>query len=72
MTEIGGQAAIYIEPNNPEQATEIIADHLPNLGILKSQGIVNARRFTAEKMVLEYTALYQKTIREKCHEKSRK
>jgi glycosyltransferase involved in cell wall biosynthesis len=65
MTEVGGQAAIYIEPNNPKQAAATIVDRLPTLEMFKSKGIANAKKFTAEKMILDYINLYQKAISEK-------
>lgn len=70
MTEVGGAAAIYIEPNHPERAAATIVDRLARLEMFKSKGIANAKKFTAEKMILDYIDLYQKAINEKCIEKS--
>lgn len=65
MTEIGGEAAIYIEPNHYEQAAETIIEFLSKLESFKSKGIANAQKFSTEKMILEYITLYQQAINEK-------
>ncbi|NCS48670.1 MAG: glycosyltransferase family 4 protein [Microcystis aeruginosa G13-05] len=65
MTEVGGEAAIYINPTNPEEAAEIIAGRFPILKSLKQKGILNAQKFTADKMITSYLELYQTAIFEK-------
>jgi glycosyltransferase involved in cell wall biosynthesis len=62
MTEVGGEAAIYINPINPQQAAETIADCLPLLESLKQKGLLNAQRFTPETMISSYIQLYQDAI----------
>ncbi|MBW4571463.1 MAG: glycosyltransferase family 4 protein [Tolypothrix carrinoi HA7290-LM1] len=65
MNDVGGEAAIYIEPDNPQSAAEKIIYHLDTLETLKSKGFINSQRFTAEKMIDEYVELYQQAIDEK-------
>jgi glycosyltransferase involved in cell wall biosynthesis len=65
MNDVGGEAAIYIEPNNPEQAADKILDYLPAIESFKLQGLANSRRFTAEKMMEKYIELYRQAIAEK-------
>jgi glycosyltransferase involved in cell wall biosynthesis len=65
MNYIGGDAAIYIEPDNHEQAAETILHSLPILETLKLKGLTNCQRFTSEKMINEYIALYQQAIDER-------
>ena len=62
MTEVGGEAAIYIEPNLPEKAAETIAGCLPILESFKQKGILNAQYFNPEKMIFSYIQLYQDII----------
>jgi len=65
MTEVGGEAAIYINPTNPEEAAEIIARCLPILESLRKKGILNVQRFTIQQMISSYIQLYQDAIRNK-------
>ena len=59
MTEVGGDAAIYINPDRPEQAAREIARKLPNVSKLKQAGLINVRRFTSQRMLESYVELYQ-------------
>jgi glycosyltransferase involved in cell wall biosynthesis len=59
MTEVGGDAAIYINPNCPEEAAREIANNLKNVSKLKQAGLINAQRFTSQKMLSSYIELYQ-------------
>ncbi|MDY7012266.1 MAG: glycosyltransferase family 1 protein [Cyanobacteriota bacterium] len=65
MTDIAGEAAIYINPNHPEEAAEKIARSLPKLKSLTKEGIANARKFTLDKMINSYLDLYKLTIFER-------
>ena len=62
MTEVGGSAAIYIDPENESEAARII-DNLLKQEALKRQslvaeGLANATRFPTEKMIKEYRQIY--------------
>jgi glycosyltransferase involved in cell wall biosynthesis len=63
MQEVGGDAAIYIEPDRPESAAVKIIESLGRLEEFKLRGFVNSQRFTANKMIDEYTKLYQESTR---------
>jgi glycosyltransferase involved in cell wall biosynthesis len=58
MTEVGGDAAIYIEPEIPAQAAEIIHNHLYAENDLTTKCIENAKRFTMKSMISAYIAGY--------------
>jgi glycosyltransferase involved in cell wall biosynthesis len=58
MTEVGGDAAIYIEPENPELAAEIIYSQLHADKYLTSKSIKNAKRFSMKAMITAYTTGY--------------
>lgn len=57
MTEVGGEAAIYINPDCPEEAREI-AKNLPNVSKLKQAGLINVQQFTSQRMLEFYVKLY--------------
>nr|MDZ8003946.1 glycosyltransferase family 1 protein [Nostoc sp. DedSLP05] len=65
MKDVGGEAAIYIEPDQPQETAEIIICNLPTLKTLKLKGFVNSQRFSADKMVYEYIKVYHQAINEK-------
>lgn len=65
MNEVGGEAAIYIEPDDPEKATEKIIYYLPRLEEFKLQGFVNSQKFTAEGMIKKYIEIYRQVIDDK-------
>lgn len=59
MTEVGGEAAIYINPDCPEEAAREIAKNLPNVSKLKQAGLINVQRFTSQRMLESYIELYR-------------
>ncbi len=61
MIEVGGEAAIYIDPNHPEEAANTIAVSLTTLANLKPAGFLNVQRFMPEQMIESYVKLYQET-----------
>ncbi|MBR9867921.1 MAG: glycosyltransferase family 4 protein [Oceanospirillales bacterium] len=58
MTEVGGDAAIYIEPESPNLAAEIIYNHLYAEKNLAIKSIENAKRFSIKAMIEAYAAGY--------------
>jgi glycosyltransferase involved in cell wall biosynthesis len=60
MTEVGGNAAIYIEPEKPQQASKIIVSSLDNSTEKKSLGIENSKKFTEKEMLASYLDGYLK------------
>lgn len=65
MNDVGGEAAIYIEPDNPKETAKKIFDELPTLRTTKSKGFVNYQKFSAVRMISEYINLYCQAIEEK-------
>lgn len=59
MTEVGGNAAIYIDPSYPQQAAAEIIRHLPKLQEIKQLGLMNAKRFSTQKMIDAYIKVYE-------------
>jgi glycosyltransferase involved in cell wall biosynthesis len=58
MTEIGGDGAVYIDPEDPQQAAAAMLENLPHVSRMREAGFVNAQRFSTEKMVAGYLAAY--------------
>ena len=66
MTEVGGDAAFYIDPHEPECAAETV------LGLLgqssearrsaEEKGLANAARFTPSRMIEQYIEVYRQLI----------
>lgn len=64
MTEIGGDGAVYIDPDNSIEAAHIILEHLPRASQMREAGFANVRRFSNETMVAGYIQLYREVIRQ--------
>lgn len=62
MNIVGGEAAIYIDPKNPQAAAEKIIYYLPNLENFKTKSLINSQKFRTEKMILEYIGIYQQIL----------
>ncbi|EHC10627.1 glycosyltransferase family 4 protein [Fischerella thermalis] len=62
MNIVGGEAAIYIDPKNPQAAAEKIIYYLPNLENFKTKSLINSQKFRTEKMISEYIDIYQKIL----------
>lgn len=63
MTEVGGEGACYIDPHDPDGAAstvlEILEQHPDARCQMIERGIANARRFSEEKMIEDYLAVYR-------------
>ena len=59
MNEIGGSCAVYIDPQDPVQAAQCVAEALASARGGGEAAIRNAGRFTLEQMTNEYIAIYQ-------------
>ncbi len=59
MTEIGGNAAIFIDLGNPDSAADEIARRLVFSGELRKAGFQNLLRFTEDKIVEQYCSFYR-------------
>ena len=65
MAEAGGEAAVYIDPYEPEEAAYVIVETLENkekIEEIHKIGFQNAKRFSAEKMAKEYLEVYKTLI----------
>jgi glycosyltransferase involved in cell wall biosynthesis len=62
MSEVGGDAAIYINPLQPEQAAEQISTAILNNEIEYKSAIDNAARFAPDKMIDGYITVYKDTL----------
>jgi glycosyltransferase involved in cell wall biosynthesis len=65
MTEVGGDAAIYIDPEAPDQAASIITDALGNNDLINKTLKANSSnllQFSTELMVERYLSFYQTII----------
>ena len=68
MTEVGGDAALYIDPENPNQAALMITEALGNNDLIDQtlKAIpANLLQFGTELMVAKYLSLYQAIILKK-------
>jgi glycosyltransferase involved in cell wall biosynthesis len=58
MTEVGGDGAVYIDPEDPIEAAKIILENLPHAEGMREAGFANLRRFSTDQMVDGYLNLY--------------
>jgi glycosyltransferase involved in cell wall biosynthesis len=65
MTEIGGNGAVYIDPENPIDAANIILEHFPFASRMREAGFENVKRFSTEKMMAKYIHLYQEVVNQR-------
>jgi glycosyltransferase involved in cell wall biosynthesis len=59
MTEVAGNAAMYVEPEDIGAAAAKIGDTLNNLSHFRAAGLINAERFNVSSMIQSYVNLYQ-------------
>jgi glycosyltransferase involved in cell wall biosynthesis len=62
MTEIGGEAAVYFNPEEYDEAANIIRRHLSYRSEMCAAGLLNARRFSAANTAAAYVRLYSAAI----------
>jgi len=58
MNEIGGTAAMYIDPTNPKSAADALGKALSRLPEMREAGLLNAARFRSG-MIENYLSLYE-------------
>lgn len=68
MTEVGGDAAVYFEPEDAAGAAQVIADHLADVAAISKRGCENAKRFSTEAMSTGYLAAIEQVVKERRHE----
>jgi hypothetical protein len=59
MTEVGGDAAIYLDPTDHFGAATVIANSLNRFPQLRRAGLENVKRFSPAAMISSYSRLYQ-------------
>lgn len=59
MTEIAGEAAIFVDPASPERAAQMIVKHMAELPSLRTAAIHNLARFAKVKMIDSYIEFYE-------------
>jgi glycosyltransferase involved in cell wall biosynthesis len=62
MTEIAGDAAVLIDPEDPAAAAQTILAQLPRLNELKERGLRNVERFSVGKAMDAYEAVYAQVL----------
>jgi len=60
MSEIGGNAASYIDPRKPREAAELILRQLPHRAAMARHGILNASKYSRDTMIEAYMRLYER------------
>ena len=64
MNEVGGNAAIYIDPENPVSAAVAVQCALENSAALRELSLANASRFNPSAMIDSYSSLYDRVCSE--------
>ena len=62
MNEVGGDAAVYIDPHDPQDIAAAIEQARPRLGEIRERGLDNARHYAPHQMAEGYVALYREVI----------
>jgi glycosyltransferase involved in cell wall biosynthesis len=62
MTEVGGSAAMYFDPADPDAAAAIIQSGLPNRDHMGRDGLLNASRFSVQQMIEGLVAVYERVL----------
>jgi len=62
MTEVGGRAAIAIEPSNYQAASTTILEALPQFEQLRRGGLAHAATFTVTRSMNQVYALYERAL----------
>ncbi|MBN1871713.1 MAG: glycosyltransferase family 4 protein [Candidatus Omnitrophica bacterium] len=63
MTEIGGDAAVYVDPAKPEAAARTIMEYISDsekIAKMRESGFLNVKRFSIDKMIRQYIDLYER------------
>jgi glycosyltransferase involved in cell wall biosynthesis len=62
MTEVAGEAAIFIDPSHPQSAANTIQEQWNRRSILRESGFRNLQRFSPEKMFDAYSNAYNEAV----------
>jgi len=59
MTEIGGAAAVYIDPSDSEKSAEVMTRAWPDADRMRTEGLRQASLWSTERMLEEYERVYE-------------
>jgi hypothetical protein len=62
MTEVGGEAAVYFNPEDYDEAADVVRRHLSNVSEMRTAGFLNAKRFSAASTAAAYVRVYSEAI----------
>ncbi len=62
MTEVAGDAAIFIDPSEPSLAAQTIRDQWPRCADLREAGFRNLQRFSLDAMIDAYCTAYESIV----------
>jgi glycosyltransferase involved in cell wall biosynthesis len=62
MNEIGGEGAVYVDPDDPVAMAEAIEQATPRLAELRQKGLANAALYTPGQMAAANVAVYRMAI----------
>ncbi len=62
LNQIGGQAALYIDPTHPQETANSIILNLHKRKEMISKGLLNVKKFKTETMIKKYLKAYQALI----------
>lgn len=62
MTEVGGEGAVYFNPDEYDEAADVVRRHLSRGSEMRTAGFLNARRFSAAGTAAAYVRLYSEAI----------
>jgi len=65
MTEVGGDAAVYFDPEDTGSAAHLVAEGIAERTTLVQRGLKNATRFSAEAMSNGYLAAIEQVVKER-------
>ena len=65
MTEVGGDAAVYFDPEDPAGAAQVIAEGVADVGAIRRRGLENAKRFSSEAMAAGYIAAIEQVVKDR-------
>ncbi len=64
MSEVAGEAAVFIDPSDPEQSAAAILAGLKDRESLRAAGFANLRRFEEKSVVDRYCEFYEEIVHE--------
>ncbi len=62
MTEVGGEGAVYFNPEEYDEAADVVRRHLSDESEMRAAGLLNKRRFSAASTAAAYVGLYSEAI----------